>query len=246
MAIKGKRRPKQRPAPRAPRHVPVPVPTPLLRRTWVQLSAGFLLGVLVTVVAVWVTNDLRAGDAEEQADSQAAQRRTAATSYQQAVRGAFSQVGVVDQGVPPTIFTEMSAALDDLAEGKPPADAEEIFEQAADDAAKARKDLESFDVTAAVADRGFDAIVVGAYTDSAETLLGVLDRYRQAAEVAGAAAARGTESQRVADVALELRDVAAAELVQGWTDYLQALRASGVPEGPTTGGIVPELPGGGG
>ena len=65
MAIKGKRKPKQRPAPRAPRHVPVPVPTPPLRRTWVQLMAGFLLGVLVTVVAVWVTNDLRAGDAEE-------------------------------------------------------------------------------------------------------------------------------------------------------------------------------------
>jgi hypothetical protein len=75
----------------------------------------------------------------------------------------------------------------------------------------------------------------------------VLDRYRQAAEVAAAAAvAGGSDAQRLTDIAVDLRDTAREQLTQGWTEYLQALRAGGVPEAPTTGGIVPELPGGGG
>ena len=65
MAIKGKKRSKQRSAPRAPRREPVALPTPFLRRRWVQLTAVFLLGILAMVVFVWVTNNLRANEAEE-------------------------------------------------------------------------------------------------------------------------------------------------------------------------------------
>jgi hypothetical protein len=111
MAIKGKRKSKQRPAPRAPRREPVPLPTPFLRRWWVQLTAGFLVGVFATIVLVWVTNNLRADDAEAAADADAAKRRTAAVAYQQAVRGAFGQVGVVEPGIAPTVFADMNAAL---------------------------------------------------------------------------------------------------------------------------------------
>lgn len=246
MAIKGKRRPKQRPAARAPRRVPVAAPTPFLRRTWVQLTAGFLIGVFAVIALVWVTNGLRANDAEARADDDAAQRRTAATAYQEAVEGAFSQVGVVDPGVPPTIFADMNAALDASVDRDAPSDARAIFEQAAADAGKARKDLAAFDVTAAVADRGFDAIVVASFIDSAETLVQVLDRYRQAANVAAAATGiGGPQAERLHEVAVDLRDTANDELVEGWTEYLQALRASGVAEAPATGGIVPELPGDG-
>ena len=63
MAIKGKKKPKQRSAPRPPRHEPVAPPTPFLHRRWVQLTAGFLVGAFAMIVLVWVTNSLRADDA---------------------------------------------------------------------------------------------------------------------------------------------------------------------------------------
>jgi len=63
---------------------------------------------------------------------------------------------------------------------------------------------------------------------------------------ASAVAVGGEEGARLAALAVELRDDAQSDLQEGWTEYLQALRAGGVPELPTTGGIVPELPGGGG
>ena len=247
MAIKGKSksRSKQRAAPRPPRHEPVAPSTPLLRRAWFLLVAGAMLGVFAMVTLVWVTNQLRASDAEAEADSEAGQRRAAATAYQQTVRSAYSQVGVVEPGLAPTIFPDMDAALEGLAKGKPPTGAEETFTQAADDAAKAKKELASFDVTAAVADRGFDEIAVGSFTGSAETLVAVLDLYRQGARVAASAVAvGGDEQQRLADVAVDLRDTARSQLAEGWARYLQALRAGGIPEAPTGGGLVPELGGG--
>ena len=77
MAIKGKKRSKQRSAPRAPRREPVAPPTPFLRRRWVQLTAVFLLGILGMVVFVWVTNNLRATEAEERSAESVAALRTA-------------------------------------------------------------------------------------------------------------------------------------------------------------------------
>jgi hypothetical protein len=247
MAIKGKRKPKQRPAARAPRREPVRRPTPFLQRWWVQLTAGFLVGVFAMIVLVWVTNSIRAGDADAEANADAAERRTAAVAYQQAVRGAFGQVGVVEPGITPTVFAEMNAALDATEKGNPPSDAEATFREAASDAAKARKELAAFDVAAAVGDTGFDAVAVTSFTSSAKTLVRALDGYGRAADVAASAVAvGGEEGARLAALAVELRDTAQADLQEGWTEYLQALRAGGVPELPTSGGIVPELPGGGG
>src|SRR5215210_6995863 len=171
MAIKGKRKSKQRPAPRAPRREPVPLPTPFLRRWWVQLTAGFVVGVFAMIVLVWVTNTLRAGDAEAAADADAAKRRTAAVAYQQAVRGAFGEVGVVEPGIAPTVFADMNAALAAAEKGNPPSDAEATFREAATDAAKARRELASFDVAGTVGDKGFDAVAVTSFTNSAKTLV---------------------------------------------------------------------------
>ena len=247
MAIKGKRKSKQRSAPRAPRREPVPLPTPFLRRWWVQLTAGFLVGVFAMIVLVWVTNSLRADDAAAAADAEAAKRRTAAVAYQQAVRGAFGQVGVVEPGIAPTIFADMDAALAATEKGNPPSDAEATFRAAASDAAKARKELAAVDVAETVGDKGFDAVAVTSFTNSATTLVRALDGYARAARVAASAVAvGGEEGARLAALAVELRDSAQADLQEGWTEYLQALRAGGVPELPTSGGIVPELPGGGG
>jgi hypothetical protein len=247
MAIKGKRKPKPKPAPRAPRREPVALPTPFLRRTWVQLTAGFLLGAFAMLIGVWVTNNLRADDEQAATGADAAARRTAANEYRSAVRGTFGQVGVVEPGLTPTVFVEMDAAIDGVAEGEPPASAEATFRQAARDAAAARRELAAFDVTAAVADRGFDPVAVTAFTNSAATLTRALEGFRRAAQVGAVAVILGgSESRRLAELAADLRDGARAELELGWTQYLQALRAGGIPELPAADGIVPELPGAGG
>lgn len=247
MAIKGKNKgkSKQRSAPRSPRHEPVAPPTLLLQRRWLLLAAGAFAGVLAMVVLVWVTNNLRADEAAIEAGAEASQRRVAATAYQQAVRDAYSQVGVVQPGLPPTIFADMDPALDALAKGKPPTGAEKIFLQAAGDAAKASKDLVAFDVAEAIRDQGFDEVAASSFTGSAKTLTGVLDLYRQAARVAASAVSvGGAEQERLADVAVDLRDTARGELIGGWTRYLQTLQAGGIPEAPAGGGPVPELGGG--
>ena len=247
MAIKGKSksRSKQRSAPRAPRHEPVAPPTALLRRRWLLLAAGALVGVLAMVVLVWVTNNLRADEAAVEAGADASRRRIAATAYQQAVRDSYSLVGVVQPGIPPAIFAEMDAALDAMAKGKPPTNAEETFLQGADDAAKARKALVAFDVAEAIRDQGFDEVAASSFTGSAGALARVLDLYRQAARVAASAVSiGGTSHERLVDVAVDLRDTAQGELIGGWTRYLQALQAGGIPEAPAGGGPVPELGGG--
>jgi hypothetical protein len=247
MAIKGKRKSKQRPAPRAPRREPVAPPTPFLRRRWVQVTAAFLVGVAAMTLLVWVTNNLRAGDAEAEANVRAADRRAAATEYQRAVEQAFGAVGVVNPGVPPTVFAEMDAALDQLAQGEAPPGAEATFEEAAKDSASAEETLASFDVVGTVRDLGFEPLQVIAFTASADQLERALDLHGKAADVAAAAVVvGGTEGERLARVAVRLRNSARTELAEGWSQYLTALRAGGVGEGPATGGLVPELPGGGG
>lgn len=161
------------------------------------------------------------------------------------MNSAYGKVGVVDPGVPPTILVEMNAALDALAEGNPPPDAEDVFGRAAADAGKARKELAAFDVADAVADHGFNAVSAAAFTSSADTLTQVLAQYRQAAQVAASAlAVGGNEGRALTEVAIDIRDTAQARLIEGWTIYLQALTAGGRADGPPTAGGVPGLPGG--
>jgi hypothetical protein len=247
MAIKGKRKSKQRPAPRAPRREPVAPPTPFLRRRWVQVTAAFLVGVAAMTLLVWVTNNLRAGDAEAAANARAADRRAAATAYRGAVEQAFGAVGVVNPGVPPTVFAEMDAALDQLAKGQAPAGAEETFEEASKDAAAARESLATFDVVGTVRDVGFEPLQVVAFTGSATQLQLALDLYGKAADVAAAAVVvGGAEGERLARTAVRLRSSAQTQLAEGWSQYLTALQAGVAGGAPATGGLVPELPGGGG
>lgn len=247
MAIKGKRKPKPRAVSRAPRREPVAVPVPFVRRRWVQVVAAFLLGVAAMTLFVVVTNAERDAGAESDAAALASDRRAAATQYRAAVQTAFGQVGVVNPGVPPTVFVEMDAALDRLASGDAPPDAGATFRSGSKDAAAAAESLAAFDVADAVRDKGFEPLQVAAFTGSAAQLAQALDLYGKSARVAGTALdADGAAAERLATVAVELRDTARTQLTGAWNEYLAALRAGGLNEGPATGGLVPELPGGGG
>ena len=59
MAIKGKGKTKGRQPARAPRRAPVEVKPPFFMRRRVQVALAFVVGILVMMLAVWITNGLR-------------------------------------------------------------------------------------------------------------------------------------------------------------------------------------------
>jgi hypothetical protein len=241
---KSKGRSKGKQVSRAPRRAPVAVPTPFLARRWVQVVGGFLVGLFAMSVFVWLMNGLRSNDAESSATGAAADKRTAATAYQTMVQGAFGSLGTLNPGLPPAPFPEMQQALTQMAQGKNPQGAEEVFGQAAKDAKTAAATVTGYNVSTTIADKGFDQLEAAAFTSSAEGLVLALQLYQQCADVARVAAARAdAPSSDLTDVATGLCSSAQAQLNQAWTDYLAALRAGGVSEAPA--GLVPELPGGG-
>ena len=194
-----------------------------------------------------MTNALRAGDAEAEAGARAADRLAAATEYQRAVQEAFGTVGVVNPGVPPTVFLEMDAALDQLAKGKAAADAEATFESSPRTPRRPRSHSRRSTSRRPCGTADLDALQATAFTGSAAQLRQALDLYGKAADVAAVAAAAGSaEGERLARVAVQLRNSAWTQLSEGWNLYLTALRAGGAGEAHSTGGLVPELPGGGG
>lgn len=253
MAIKGKRKPKSKPAARAPKRAPVQVAQPWPQRRWVQVTAAFLAGLFAMSLVVWITNGLRqnradadaAASASAQADA-AAKKLQAATAWQTAAEGAFALVGTPNQGLPPTIFADLSGAIDTMSsKGTVPEGADQTFADARANAKKALDQLTAFDLVATIRNQGFDELQAAAFTNSKERMIEGLQLYRQAAEVAALAASATdpAEVERLTKVAADLRDTAALVFNAGWAEYQSALRAGGVaniPEGP-----IPGLPGGG-
>jgi hypothetical protein len=253
MAIKGKRKPKSKPAPRAPRRAPVQVEPPWPQRRWVQVTAAFVVGLLAMSLFVWITNGLRqnradadaAASASAQADA-AAKKLKAATAWQTAADGALGQVGTLNQGLPPTIFVDMSATIDALDKQQTvPPGADQTFADAQANAKKAIAAIDGFDLAGTIRNKGFNELQAAAFTNSKERMLEGLQLYRQAAEVAGLAAGATdpAETARLAKVAVDLRDSAALVFNAGWQEYQSALRAGGVPNIPA--GPISGLPGGG-
>jgi hypothetical protein len=246
MAIKSKSkgRSKPRQVARAPRREPVPVPTPFIQRRWVQALATFLLGVLAVMLLVWVTNGLRQNDAESTAAAAAATKRKAASAYQTAVEGAFGSIGVVNQGVPPSVFPQLQDTLKQMAKGDVPKSAAEIAGKAASDAKATETSVGDFDVASAIAGQGFNETEASAFTGSSQQLILSMQLSQRCAEVAKAAATgSGAETDNLTGVAQGLCDSAQSQLTQGWANYLVALRTAGIVEAP--GGTIPGLPGGG-
>jgi hypothetical protein len=235
MAIKGKKRTKPKQVARAPRREPVQVSPPLFQRRWIQVVAAFIVGIFAMTLFVWVTNGLRQEDADSQAADAAATKLTAARAYQTAVESALGGVGTVTQGVPPTVFPDMGAALKTMSKGgQAPPDAASTFEDAQKSAKKAQDAISSYEVGTKINGKGFTVLEVTAFTGSSQELVQALQLYGHAAEVGAAAEqASGDQRTRLAGVANDLYTSAQTELNQGWSDYLTAL---------STGGIEEQLP----
>jgi hypothetical protein len=247
MAIKGKS--KKRSAPkqvaRAPRREPVAVKPPVFQRRWVQVTSAFLVGMLAFMALIWFTNGLRSSREKDAAAAHAATKLKAAQSWQAAVGGSVGKLGAAQQGLPPTVFPEMSSALDQMKkDGTAPKGAAGSFTTASRGAASAIKTLTAFDLAGTISGKGFDQTEASSFTSSKDGLIGALELYQKSAQV-GAQALNTSGPQRLAlaKIAADLRDQANTELDRAWTLYQAGLAAGGAaapPNGPIAG-----LPGGG-
>jgi len=249
MAIKGKSRTKSRPkqVARAPRREPVVVKPPLFQRRWLQLTATFVLGILATLVAVWVWHGISADNTQKAVANVASTKRAAAQGWQSAVEGAFATVGTTPQpGSPPTAFPDMAAALTSLEKGTVPKGAAATFANASKTAAAASATITKYGVADKIRNQGFDVVEATAFTDSYSGLVAALDQYAKAAQ-AGSLALKAPKAQRHALVtfAQSLQASAASQLSAAWSDYENALVAGGISETPLPSGATGTTPIGG-
>ena len=118
MAIKSKGKTKARPASKGPRRGPVPVPKPFVQRRWVQLTALFIAGLLAMTVFVWATNGLRRERASNQAATDLASRQQALSKWKAILEPQITAVGELKGDIPPTVASDVTAAVTALASGK--------------------------------------------------------------------------------------------------------------------------------
>lgn len=234
MAIKGKSKPKSKTkaVARAPRREPVTVKAPLFQRRWVQVTAAFVVGFLVMMLLVWVTNGLRQNKADDEAAASAATKRTAAVAWQREAESALGNAGTVTQGPQPVMLAPAKAALQSMQKGKPPADAAKTFQSAADDTKTAIDALTKFDLAGTIRDQGFNESEALTFTDSKDRLINALVLYQKAADTAKLASeATGTQRKDLLGLANDLMKTADTEFQQAWLTFTESLSAGGVVSG---------------
>lgn len=242
MAIKGKTKGRSRgraPA-RAPRREPVAVQPPFLRRRWVQLVAAAVAGALAVLFVVWVTNGLRQQRADDEEADAAATRRAAAQEWQGTLEGEVGKLGSISPGVPPTVLTELSGAIDGLADGEAPDGTDATIADALTLTRAAAEAIDGYDLTTAIADQGFDVVETNYFLNSQSKIAHALSLYEQSALLAREAlAADGQERVALARRAVAVREVATSLLNEGWNDYLQVMYAVGLTQVAQPTGIIP-------
>jgi hypothetical protein len=247
MAIKSKSksRAKQRSVARGPRHEPVPVPKPFAQRRWVQLTALFVAGALVTllVLGTWTHwQNLRAND---RAAQELTTRQQALSQWKALVEGQVSSVGQLQGSPPPILATDITAAVTALGKGNDPdASASDLTTsaKALGDAAKA---IEDFDLAGAITGHGFDLAGSTTLTSSKADLVQGLTLYEEAGKLAVLAmAAEGNEAAQLAGTASTLEDSASALMQSGWVKYVSVLADNQLSPGGSATGLGSGLSGG--
>jgi hypothetical protein len=243
MAIKGKGKTKSRPPARAPRREPVEVKPPFFLRRRVQVIGAFLAGIVVVVLGTWVTNGLRQQSTDKQAQADASKQRSAGLAWQSTVEPAIGGIGTISPGAPPTILPTVGTTIASLQKGKVPPDAGKTLQQAQDDAKGAIDPIKKVKLADQVRDKGFTVAEVNYFLNSQTRLVEALELYSRAAAVAAIAAdASGDTQTSLADEAASIQATADQILQEGWTDYQNALFASGISQTPVPGGS--SIPGG--
>lgn len=235
MAIKGKGKTRGRQPTRAPRRAPVEVKPPLMMRRWVQVSLAFVAGILVMILAVWVTNGLRQQRADDQAATQASEQRAAGQKWKSQVEGALGKVGTLTPSAPPAVFPDLATTISGLQKAKVPEGAKATLEQAQADAKLAVDPLKSYDLTDQVGGIGMGAEQVSWFLNSQTRFVQALQLYEKAADAAKLAiAAPDDQRAAIADAAAAVQDTAAEILQNGWEDYQNALASVQLFDSPLT------------
>jgi hypothetical protein len=238
MAIKSKGKTKQRPVARGPRHDPVPVPKPFAQRRWVQLTAIFIVGVFAMVVLVWVTNGLRTDRASKKAAEELTTRQQALGKWKTVVESQVSAVGQLQGNVAPVVASDISAAVQALANGKDPSTSSTSLASSAAQLSNAAKTIDGFDLASTITNQGFDAEASTSLTSSKAELVQSLQLYQQAAKLAivAMAAQGGTRSQVTAS-AKAIEDSAATLMQTAWIKYSSTLVENQLSPGGSAGGL---------
>lgn len=230
MTIKGKGRTRPRQVAKAPRREPVVVKPRLWRRTWVQLTGTFVLGILATVLVMVVVNRLRTeGDNSDQA-AKSARKTTMLSGWQAAVDGAFGTVGNVNQNKPPDVLPDLVSTLKKLLSGTVPDGAAATLDQEAGLAATAADQLEGFKAPDEIrAASAFDRFETLRILDAQDGFTLTLRLYARSAILAAAAArAEGVQIKSLADQAEELRKLASSTLESAYGGYEELLIQAGL------------------
>jgi hypothetical protein len=246
MAIKGKSKTRaRRTVPRAPRREPVQVRPPFFLRKRVQVIGSFVLGILVMLLAIWVTNGLRDERNRDASDQAAADRRKVTIQWRQTVEGELGKLGTISPGAVPTMFADLSTAVSALADGKVPERVGDTTSTAADQAGSAADALEAVDLPSKISGHGFNITQTNYLLNSQRKIVDALRLYAHAARLAGRAAAEeGTQAITALGKQAEgLQALAQQILTDGWSDYQQALFDAGLAETPQAPGLTG--PGGG-
>ncbi|HET9671318.1 MAG TPA: hypothetical protein VFQ40_00545 [Actinomycetota bacterium] len=236
MAIKGKGRTRARQPVRAPRRGPVEVKPPFALRRGVQAVAAFVAGLLVFWGGVWLTNGLRAQDADERERTEALRRRQAGSAWNQLVNTELGAIGVVQEGRPPQILPELRATITDLAGDRPP-DATEDLQTAASDAREVGDAIEGYAMAASLRDKGFDRAGVLRFLSAQDELVTAIELYRQAALLGVTAIdLQGDARDRVLDRAVSILNEADDAVADFYLDHTEAMASAGIVQQPTLPG----------
>ena len=244
MAIKSKGKTKQRSVSRGPRREPVPVPKPFVQRRWVQLVAIFLVGIFVAWVFAWARSHLRTYRANDRAAQELATRQRALAQWKTVVESQMQALGQLQGDVPPTIASDISAAVQALGQGKDPPTKPDALASTADNLGKAATAIDGFDLAHAITDQGFDTASATALTSSKEELVQALRLYEEAGKLAVLASkAQGKTRVQLAATAKTLGASASSLLQTGWIKYSATLTENQMSAGGAPSGLGSGLPG---
>jgi len=240
MAIKGKSRAKSKPRPvaRAPRPVPVDVKPPFFLRRWVQVSLACVAGIGAMVVLVWATNGVREQDRTKELARTRESARRVVQEWQTTVDSALATFGPAQAGgAPPTLFPDLSAAIDATSNGKPPQGLEKVASDARDLASTTSDTLDGVELSSLIANKGLNAEEAIWVLDSQKRMSFGFKLYGQVAALMGdAATAPAAEQEHLASRASDLAQLAVDAFQDGYENYVNALASVGLFTGGTPAG----------
>jgi hypothetical protein len=239
MAIKGKSKGRSAKAvTRGPKPVYQPVKKPLLAKREFWLVILSILGVMVVVGLV--AGFIAERNSSEQ-DELERRMRAAMSSFQGQVEPALTTIGQAEPPAGYQVFTDLTAAVDDLVaeEQDAPADPKALTRTATGAATSAQTALEALraiDETELIRGKGFSEDFVLYVINAKGNLVRAMTLYGEAAKLLELAAdARAAQRAELAARSQAILNVATETFDRGYADYVQAQTAAGV--------FVPPAPG---